>query len=247
MFKTIIAYIKVALALLATRKRIKSVEKLFAENKTKEADTIVNAVVPEWAKKTFEITKSTIKVIGEENVPKDGACVFIANHQSILDIPVLLGYINKPKAFIAKIEILKIPLLSRWMKFMHCTFLARKNVRQSIEAMREAIENVKRGYSLVIFPEGTRSRGGQVKEFKPGSFKLAYQSNAPIVPVTIDGTWHLYEEKGHLDTGDVIITIHPPINTAGLEKEQRLVIPAKVQKTIADAIPKEHLLLTEQK
>ena len=97
---------------------------------------------------------------GQENIPQDTAVVLIGNHQSYLDIPVLMGYVNKPIAFIAKSEILKVPVLSKAMKLMQCTFLVRTDMKQSVKAMAEAVETIKKGYSMVIFPEGTRSKGG---------------------------------------------------------------------------------------
>ena len=99
--------------------------------------------------------------------------------------------------------------------------------------MSEAVENVRKGYSLVIFPEGTRSKGGPIKEFKAGSFKLAFKSGVPIVPVTIDGTWKLFEEKKRLQPAEITLTIHPAIPTAGLSKEELTLIPPKVQEIVA--------------
>ena len=122
------------------------------------------------------------------------------------------------------------------MKLMKCVFLARKNPRQSVEAMHQGMENVKKGYSMVIFPEGTRSKGGPVKEFKPGSFKLAFQSSADIVPVTIDGTWKIYEEHKNIKPAKIKLTIHPVVKTEGLSKEELREIPAQVQKIVESAL-----------
>lgn len=206
------------------------------EGKIAERDEMVKLGVVTWGRDVVGLTGSTVEVSGEELIPQDTAVVFVGNHQGYLDIPVMLGFVNKPKAFISKIEILKIPLLSTWMKLMQCTFLDRKNPRQSIKAMQEAVETVKKGYSLVIFPEGTRSRGGPVAEFKAGSFKLALKAGVPIVPVTIDGTWRLFEEHKRFQKGHVKVTVHPAIPTAGLSKEETALLPEKVRAVIMSAL-----------
>lgn len=237
LMKTIIAAVKILINLISYNKELKHAQQLNKEGKIAERDAFVTPLVQKWAQFIIGITGKNTKVTvtGEENIPKDSACVFIGNHQSYFDIPVLLAYANKPIAFIAKSEIKKVPFLNKWMDLMECTFLERNNPRQSVQAMAEAVENVKKGYSLVIFPEGHRSKGKPMQEFKPGSFKLAFRSEAPIIPVTIDGTSKLYEENG-LRSADVKLTIHPPVPTKGLSREEQAEVPAKVQKIIADSL-----------
>lgn len=237
--KTIIAAIKILINLISYNKELKHAQKLNKEGKIAERDAFVTPLVQQWAQFIISITGKDTKVTvnGVENIPKDSACVFIGNHQSYFDIPVLLAYANKPIAFIAKSEIKKVPYLNKWMDLMQCTFLERNNPRQSVQAMAEAVENVKKGYSLVIFPEGHRSKGKPMQEFKPGSFKLAFRSEAPIIPVTIDGTSKLYEENG-LRSADVRLTIHPPVPTKGLSREEQAAIPEKVRQIIEAALKK---------
>lgn len=236
MFRTIRVIFKVIVYMLKKQKLLKQVKKLEKEGKEQEVKEIIAPLVIDWAKYCVDVTGSTIEVTGIENVPADKSVVYIGNHQGIFDIPLLLGYIPYQKAFISKIEILKIPMISDWMKLMKCVFLARKNPRQSIEAMHQGIENVKNGYSMVIFPEGTRNKGGPVKEFKPGSFKLAFQSGADVVPVTIDGTWKIYEEHNKIKPANIKLTIHPPVKTEGLSKDELREIPAQVQKIVESAL-----------
>jgi len=211
--------------------------KLDRQGKIAERDSLTNDIVRKWARFVVSLTKSDVEVRGEENIPQDTAVVLIGNHQSYLDIPVLMGYVNKPIAFIAKSEILKVPVLSKAMKLMQCTFLVRTDMRQSVKAMAEAVETIKKGYSMVIFPEGTRSKGGPVIDFKAGSFKLAYKSGVPILPVTIDGTFRLFEEKNKVQSGKVIITVHPPVPTANLTKEEQGLIPDKIRSIVLSALP----------
>lgn len=233
------AFVRVAWYLIKNQKLRNQCRKLDKAGKIKERDELVNSLVPQWATYMIDLMgdrKSTITVFGKENIPQDKAVVFIANHQGYMDIPTLLASANKPMGFISKAEILKVPILSDWMKYMQCVFLKRKSPRQSVEAMKKAAETVKQGYSLVIFPEGHRSKGGPIAKFKQGSFKFAFRAEAPIVPVTLDGTWHLFEEKRGPNPGDIRVTFHKPINTAGLTKEEQQAIPEQVQAIVESAL-----------
>ncbi len=239
MLRTIMCVVRFVLYLVFKNNVLSKAVKLEKEGKIFERDALTNDIVKNWARYVVGLTKSTVEVLGQENIPQNTAVVVIGNHQSYLDIPVLMGYLDKPIAFISKSEVLKVPVLSKAMKLMQCTFLVRTDMRQSVKAMAEAVETVKKGYSMVIFPEGTRSKGGPVKEFKAGSFKLAYKSAVPILPVTIDGTFRLFEEKGKVQSGKVIITIHPPVPTAGLTKEEQAVVPEKIRSIVMSALANE--------
>lgn len=236
MFRTIIVIFKVIVYMFKKQKLLKEINKIEKAGNEQEVKEKIAPLVIDWAKYCVDATGAQVEVTGIENVPTDRSVVYIGNHQGIFDIPLLLGYIPYQKAFIAKIEILKIPMISDWMKLMKCVFLDRKNPRQSVEAMHQGMENVKNGYSMVIFPEGTRSKGGPVKEFKPGSFKLAFQSEADIVPVTIDGTWKIYEEHKKINPAKIKLTIHPAVKTEGLNKDELREIPAQVQKIVESAL-----------
>lgn len=200
-----------------------------------ERDIIVAKGVGSWARALINMAGGNIVVTGEENVPANGAVVFVSNHQSNFDVPILLGCIQKQKSFIAKIEMLKMPLIRSWMKLMQCGFMDRNDMRQSIRTINEAVETIKQGYSMVIFPEGTRSKGDQLGDFKAGSFKLAIKSGVPIIPVTIDGSWHLLEEKGYLKPATVYLTIHESIPTEGLNREGAEELSIKVKAIIQGA------------
>ncbi|WP_242854319.1 lysophospholipid acyltransferase family protein [Oxobacter pfennigii] len=203
-------------------------------NKIKERDSFVYGVAGRWARFLVKMTGSTVKVIGEENIPHNSPVVFIGNHQGNFDIPIYLGYINKPKAFISKIEIKKIPFISTWMKYMNCIFMERDDVRQSLKAINEGVEYIKQGYSYVIFPEGSRSKGDNINEFKTGSFKLALKAEVPIVPVTMKGSYKIMEKNGFFITPAYIeVIISPAIETAGMSKEDARNIQDKVKNIIS--------------
>ena len=136
---------------------------------------------------------------GLENIPKDRPCVFVANHRSYYDIPLLLAGLEKPHGILAKEELEKIPLLNRWMKLLGCVFVQRDDVRASVRALNDATAIVEGGRSFVIFPEGTRYKGeeGGAGEFKAGAFRIAVKTGAPVVPVAVTGARALFEANGN--------------------------------------------------
>lgn len=236
MFRTIIVIIKIFAWMLKQDKLRKLCLKYQKEGNKTERDKIVAQKVPEWANYCLDVTGTKVEVKGLEKLPEE-PCVFIANHQGYMDIPSIYGNFPKKIAFIAKVEINMVPYIRDWMNFLECTFMDRKSPRKSIQAIHDAAEGVKRGYSQVIFPEGHRSKGAPHIEFKAGSFKLAFLSEAPIVPVTIENSYKVFEENGAITKGNtIILTVHDPIPTKGITKEEQQAIPAKVEAIVCEQL-----------
>lgn len=234
MFRTTRMYILMLINLLKFNPTLREIKK--NQRNGVDCKEQIHQIAVSWAQNFIPSTGSTVTVIGEENLPQGPVC-FISNHQSFFDIPLLLGYINKPKAFVSKIEIKKVPLLSDWMTEMKCVFMNRKDMRQSVKAIQEGSQNMKNGQSMVIFPEGTRSENGEVREFKAGSFKMAINAGVPIVPVTIDGARNIFEANGkRIKAANVRIIIHKPVDTVGLSKEEILALHKNVRDQIASQI-----------
>ena len=197
-----------------------------------ETDWEKNKTPRKWAKGLVNIVGGRITVVGAENMPK-GAVVIVANHQGSFDIPVLIGYVPKPFGFISKVEVLKIPIVGAWMRIMNCVFMDRSNRAKSAEAIGTGVEVLKQGHSLVIFPEGTRSKGGPVQNFKAGSVRLAMDAMVPIVPIAIDGTADILEKnKGIMKPADVKITILPPVSVDSYKSMDSKALAAHVQSLI---------------
>jgi 1-acyl-sn-glycerol-3-phosphate acyltransferase len=198
-----------------------------------ETDWEKNKTPRKWAKGLVNIVGGRITVVGAENLPK-GAVVIVANHQGSFDIPVLIGFVPKPFGFISKVEVLKIPIVGAWMRVMNCVFMDRSNRAKSAEAIGTGVEVLKQGHSLVIFPEGTRSKGGPVQSFKPGSVRLAIDAEVPIVPIAIDGTADILEKnKGIMKPADVTITILPPVTLDTIKTMDSKTLAGHVQSLIA--------------
>ena len=181
----------------------------------------IHKVTTNWAKSVMNLAGAKITVVGKENIPKGKTALFVSNHQSNFDILFLMSSIDVPKGFIAKKELEKWPMISTWMKYINCIFMDRSNLRKSAEAIVMGTKLLKNGYSMVIFPEGTRSKGGPIEDFKAGSFKLATKSGSLIVPVTINGTYKLLEANNNRIKGaDIELVIHPAIDPKKLDKEE---------------------------
>lgn len=237
--RTLFWYVYFGVSLFCQTPKLLKANKLKKEGKLKECEDYVFGVTSSWARRQVRNSGATVKVYGEENLI-DGPVVFISNHQGNFDIALFMSYVNKCTGFVSKIEMAKAPLISDWMKHLHCVFMDRSTLKGAASAIVEGINMIKEGHSLVIFPEGTRSRGDQMGEFKAGSFKLATKPKVPIIPVTINGSYKLMErQNGKVKPDTVELYIHPPIITADLSKEALAALPETVQAIIATKLPHE--------
>ena len=166
-----------------------------------------------------------VTVKGMENVPKDEAVLYIGNHRSYFD--VVLTYARCPglTSYMAKKEVARVPLLSTWMRFLHCLFLDRKDIKQGLKTILAAIDLIKNGISVCIFPEGTRSTGPDQTELLPfheGSFKVATKTDCLIVPMAITNTSRIFEDHiPFIRSTDVVIEYGKPFRPSELTKEQK--------------------------
>ena len=210
-------------------------ERALAAGDTETVEQLVDRHIPRWSRGILKVTGVTLTVEGLENIPKEGPCVFVGNHRSYYDIPLLLASLDKPHGILAKEELEKIPLLNRWMKLLGCVFVQRDALRASVRALNDATAIVESGRSFVIFPEGTRYKGeeGGAGEFKNGAFRIAVKTGAPVVPVAMTGARALFENNGNrCHPGRVHISILPPIQTAGMSKAEQKQLPEAVRQTI---------------
>lgn len=176
----------------------------------------------------------SVKVSGKENLPpalEGKRLCFISNHQSNLDIPVLFGKGHVDSGVITKTEIRKVPVLNWWCKEMQCIYISRKSVRSSIKAILDGVNDVKGGLPMLIFPEGTRSKTGEVGEFKAGSFNLATRADAIIIPIALNGTRHGFEvrKRWHVNA-----QLHycKPVDTSLLDAEGKKTVHTVVEEEI---------------
>lgn len=200
--------------------------------KNKSSLAIVN-----WAFRVcLFIAGTTVEVRGEENVPQDEAVLYIGNHRSYFDILITYVRVPRPTGYIAKKEMLRYPLLVNWMKNLHCLFLDRQDIKQGLKVILDAIEKVKSGISICIFPEGTRNRVNHTfMEFHEGSFKIAAKTGCAIVPMTIYNSADIFED--HLPKvrkAHVILEYGKPIYIKDLPKEEQKRIGTYVKNIIME-------------
>lgn len=197
-----------------------------------------------WSRRLLKAADIKLTVIGLENINPNGSYVFISNHTSLLDIPAVLGGLNNDIRIIYKKELQKIPIFGYALKRSPFICIDRDNVKNAMDSLKQAIEAVKTGESVLIFPEGTRSTTGELGEFKRGAMMLAVKSGKPIVPITIIGAFeNLPSKSSTLKSGDIkVIVGRPVILTPDMSKADEKVILDNLRNWINDNLL-EHKLL----
>lgn len=176
----------------------------------------------------------TVHIDGLENIPKDTNACFMGNHQSILDIVAFYGPMNQRASILAKVEVKKIPMINLWCNALNCIYLDRKSAHDSIKAILKGVELLKTGTSILVFPEGTRSKSGAIADFRAGSFKLATRSKKPIVPFTVKGLRRGFEDLKGLGRVHACISVGKPIPTDTQDAQESGVLHDRVRALIAE-------------
>ena len=190
-----------------------------------------------WGFRQVERLSGTkVIVIGKEHIPQDTAVLYVGNHRSFYDIILTYARMTTLTGFVSKKETLRYPLLSNWMRNLHCLFLDRDNIKEGLKTILEAIEKVKSGISIFIFPEGTRNKtNDSFLPFHAGSFKIAEKGNVPIVPVTLVNTAAIFEDHlPKVKKATVVIEYGKPVYPEELDKETRKHISTYVFQIISD-------------
>ena len=165
-----------------------------------------------WAKFWCFLMFVKVEIRGRENIDKKTSYVFVANHQGAYDIFVIFGYLNHVFKWMMKKSLEKIPFVGMACKVSKNIMVDRSSASTIQKTMDSAMEILKDGISLVVFPEGSRTPDGKMKPFKRGAFMLATEFGLPIVPITIDGSYKVMRKDTFTITpGKIILTIHKPI------------------------------------
>ena len=192
--------------------------------------------IVQWGFKVIlKMTGVNVTVIGEENVP-DEPVLFIGNHRSFFDILLTYSRCRNLTGYVAKKEMEKIPLLSTWMRFVYCLFLNRENPKEGLKTILQAIDYVKNGISICIFPEGTRSQDEDPHEFKEGSLRPALKAKVPVIPMAISGTADILEnnKRFQVKPATVHITFGQPIYPDQLERAEKKHLGATIREEIIE-------------
>ena len=180
-----------------------------------------------------------VRVLGAEHIPPGQPCIFMANHVSNLDPPVLLPLVPGHTSVLLKSSLMRIPILGTAMRMGKFVPVERGSTREAARrSVNAAAEAVRSGLHLVVFPEGTRSRDGHLATFKKGPFFLAEQTGAPIIPVAIAGTEQLLQKgSAAIHPGTVTLTYLPLIDPKSFATREALL--QAVHTAIAQALPPE--------
>ncbi|MDR2542703.1 MAG: 1-acyl-sn-glycerol-3-phosphate acyltransferase [Treponema sp.] len=174
-----------------------------------------------WASSIIGIFRVKVSVIGQEIIPKKGGFCFVSNHCGYFDILLFLAYAGRPFGFIAKKELLFVPFLNFWIYVLGGLFIDRRSLRKGFNTIKKGARRIETGNGMIIFPEGTRSKGKGLLPFRSGSLKLATMAKAPIIPVAIEGSYDVFEKTRRLVRAPVRITFMEPIDTANLSREEQ--------------------------
>ncbi|MEG0156310.1 MAG: lysophospholipid acyltransferase family protein, partial [Anaerovoracaceae bacterium] len=206
-----------------------AIEKERAEGDYKSEQEYLLKAMSSWGKMILSKVGVTYTVHHKENLPKVGPVVYVCNHQGYADIPVLCAALDQVQfGFIARAGLEKVPFYGAWIDRVRSILIEREDPRSSLKTIGTGITYLQRGFSLLIFPEGTRSQGGPMKEFKKGALKLATKPGVPIVPLTINGTAKIFEETGAITKAHVEIVVHQPISTDKLSRQEEKELSGKI-------------------
>lgn len=205
----------------------------------KASKKIYWAWAPSLARFALFLLNYRVHIEGLENLPKDQSNVcYVSNHQSLLDICVYVGKLKLKASPIAKIEVLKAPYVGSFAKGIEAILLDRKSPKSSIKAILNGTKELKEGKSVIIFPEGTRSKTGKMGQMKAGSYKMAIRAESIIVPLVIQGTRNGFESKKGFHKYDVYVKVLKPTSAKNLTKEEQKELPTLVSKQIEDTYEK---------
>ena len=215
----------------------KKIEAAKAAGDYEEERKNILAATSSWGPMIMDMFGCDLVVEGLENLPEEGPVVIVGNHQGYADIAAYFAAFRKFQfAFVAKKELAKIPLYGKWMPRIRSVFIERDDPRASLEAIKAGVDLIEKGFSLVIYPEGTRSKGPIPGPFMKGSLKLATKPGVPIVPVSMHGTYKMYEQTGVIRPATIRIIVHEPIETKGLSRQEERELNDRVEKIVKDGI-----------
>ncbi len=219
---------------------------------------LIDKILSFWGHGTMCLHRITVvKKTGE--VPLKGPYICMANHQSNLDAPLLLGYASSSLRFVSKIELAFLPIYGLASYLAGNIHVNRKDRNQAISALNGAVQKIKNGKTILVFPEGTRAQQSQlIKEnsdareldeinllpFKKGGFMIAIAAQVPIIPIGIAGTGKCWPKKSFLaKSGKISLCIGEPISTIGLTAENRDELIEKVQQSIVSLCTQANFII----
>jgi 1-acyl-sn-glycerol-3-phosphate acyltransferase len=201
---------------------------------------VLHLIARFWANSILWVGRVKTRVTGAEKLTPGRSYIYMPNHQSNADIPLLLGRLPVQFRWLAKAELFKIPIFGRAMRGVGYISIDRSNRKSAFESLARAARTIRNGTSVLIFPEGTRSRDGRLLSFKKGGFVLAVDSGVAIVPVIIRGTRNIIP-KGHfmIRPAPVTMQILDPVETADYTRKTKDALLERIRTILIDNLENE--------
>ncbi|RJQ62401.1 MAG: 1-acyl-sn-glycerol-3-phosphate acyltransferase [Desulfobacteraceae bacterium] len=203
---------------------------------------LCHIVARSWGRSILFAARIKVTVTGLSDIDPSRSYIYMSNHQSNFDIPVLLSHLAVQFRWLAKAELFRIPLFGMAMRRSGYISIDRTDRRSAFRSLENAAEIIRNGTSVMIFPEGTRSRDGSIQAFKKGGFVLAASSGVPIVPIVMHGTHRIMpKDRLEIAPGSVSVQIQKPIDTSGYTRKTKDDLMEKVRETICEAFERGNL------
>jgi 1-acyl-sn-glycerol-3-phosphate acyltransferase len=191
-----------------------------------------------------------VEVSGVERLDPKQTYIFTPNHQSLIEVPLFVAYLGRNPAYLGKKEIFKYPVFGHGIRLIGAVPVDRSNSAAAVESAKLATENLRRGKSYVVYPEGTRSRDGRMLPFKKGAFMMAIDAGVPVVPITVSGATRIMPKaQVKIFPSTVRITVHDPISTSGYSKENVALLMemtrARIASTLNAATPESEAVASD--
>jgi len=187
-----------------------------------------------WGRSCLWLGGVRLRVRGAGHIPQQGSAVYVANHQSNFDIPLLYAGLPLQFRWLAKKELFDVPLFGLAMKRCGYIPIDRSDRRKAMKSMTTAARRINEGTSVIVFPEGTRTHDGKLQEFKKGGFLIAVKAQVPVVPVAIKGSYQVMpRNRWSIKGGPVEVEIFPPLPTEGLKNSDTDTLMQQARQPIA--------------
>ncbi len=202
---------------------------------------LIDSIIRSWSKLFLTTAPLTLEIHGQEGIDPNRQYVFVANHLSNFDIPVMFSTIPVPIRYLAKKEIYRIPLVAQAMNRIGIVKTDRQAGGAAHALINEGVAAATaRGHSLIIFPEGTRSKDGKLGSFKKGAFRIAIANQLPVVPITVQGTWEVWPPDAKMFfPGHAVTIVHDVIETEGMDLSHITQLRDACHAKIASVLPAE--------
>lgn len=215
---------------------ISKMKKLAEKGEELKCNILAAETVQKWSAYCIKAGNWKVSVHGIEKIPKDKPVLFVPNHQSYGDIPILLHALRDFRiGFVVRETMAKLPFINQLVDHMKCVPINVYDVRESAKALNQTIENIKAGYSMVIFPEGRRTFSNIPEKFKNGAFKIAKKTGVTIVPIYLHNVHRAFEGNGHvLGHPHITVSVLDPIDTSNMTRNDVSTLNERVYESILD-------------